>query len=380
MPPDAPAPSMPQSSPPIKLLKQIAAYRTSQCIGAVVELGIPRLLEQGPRPADELARAANAHPELLARVLEHLVNEEVFGRDEDGRYFNLPASRFLVPGHTHSLHPWVTFELDPLYWRAWERLAEQLRTNKPAFELAHGRSFFTWLAEDDAARKRFDDEMRAVSKAMGGVVVGHLRFPEGTTIVDVGGGDGSLLAQILVRNPGTKGLLFELPRADDTLDPLFKELMADGRASLEHGSFFEKTPSNGDAYIFSRVFHDFDDEVVQQILANTRAVMKGHERLFVVDIMHDPLKPKPGEAAQDILMLVLLGGRERTPEKFSELFASSGFATVSVTPTESPLSILEFAVPLKTRSKNSLFRACVSFFRLCGKAALTKVAPAGGLG
>lgn len=340
----SPAPA-PPPGPPLRLLQQIAAYRTSHCIRAAVELGIPALLQEAPYTAAELAERTGSKADLLARLLDHLVNEEVIGRDGSGRYLALPATRALVPGHPHSLVPWVRFELDPLHGRAWERLGEQIRSGTPAFELAHGMPFFAKLGEDEAAQLRFDTQMRAIATALIGVAVRHIQFATGETIVDVGGGDGSLLAELLSRNPGTTGVLFELPRATEALNLRFVDLMQAGRASLKHGSFFEEIPSGGDAYVFSRILHDFDDEAAGRILANAKAATDGHERFVIVDLMVDPARARPNETAQDLLMMVLMGGRERSAGEFSQLLATGGFATVSVTPTASPFHILEFRHP-----------------------------------
>lgn len=328
--------------PPIRLLQQVTAYRTTQCIRTAVELEIASILESGPLDAAQLAAATQTHEDYLARVLDHLVNEGVFGKDDERRYFNTETSRFLLPDVPFSLNNWIRCELHPLYWRAWENGVEQLRRHKPAFELTHGSPFFEWLAQDEMAQKRFDREMRSASMAMGSSAARHLRFAAGEVIVDVGGGDGSLLAGILAENPGTTGILFELPRTDAVLNPGFEDMISSGRATVEHGSFLDRIPDGGDAYIFSRVFHDFSDEIVNRILQNTGKVLKGHERLVIVDMMINPEKPRPGASSQDMLMMVLLGGKERSSAEFTDLLTSNGFTDVKVTPTGSPLSILEF--------------------------------------
>ncbi|AZO78040.1 MULTISPECIES: methyltransferase [unclassified Bosea (in: a-proteobacteria)] len=337
------SPAAPPPGPPLRLLQQIAAYRTSHCIRTAVELGIPALLQEAPQTAADLAERIGGKADLLARLLDHLVNEEVIDRDDTGRYLALPATRALVPGHPHSLVPWVRFELDPLHGRAWEQLGEQIKVGTPAFELAHGSPFFTWLGQDEAAQQRFDIQMRAIATALIGIAVRHIQFSAGETIVDVGGGDGSLLAEMLSRNPGTTGVLFELPRATEALNPRFVELMQAGRAALKHGSFFEEIPPGGDTYVFSRILHDFDDAAAGRILANASAATKRHERFVIVDIMVDPARAKPNETSQDLLMMVLMGGRERSAGEFSQLLAANGFATASVTPTASPFHILEFS-------------------------------------
>ncbi|WP_082836895.1 methyltransferase [Labrenzia sp. OB1] len=328
--------------PPFKLMAQITAYRTSQCIRVLVELGIPALLAQDARSVEDLAQATGTQPGLLDRLLNHLVNEEVIGKNDEGRYIALPITRHLVPGHPQSLNNWVACELDPLLWRSWENLTEQLRSGTTAFDLAHGSAFFERHAQDSAAQKRFDDQMNGASRGIGAVVVQSMQFDPGTKLTDVGGGNGSFLAQTLEKNPGTEGILFELPRSAEDFDPLFEEMRLQGRASVINGSFFESVPGGADVYLFSRVFHDFNDEAATVILKNTKRALAGNERLLLIDMMVNDAQAGARGSSQDIFMLTQLGGRERTAEEFSSLLAKSGFETLSVTPTASPVSILEF--------------------------------------
>ncbi|MCO6187562.1 methyltransferase [Rhizobium sp. L1K21] len=335
--------NMAGEGPPIRLLQQIAAYRTSQCLRAIVELGVPAYLQDGYVSGDDLAKAAGAHAPSLERVLNHLVNEGVFLTDDGGNYGLSAAGRALLPNRPFSLHPWINSELHPLYWRAWEKLPEQLKSGRPAFEIAHGKGLFSWLAEDVDAQARFDAEMRAASTAMSGIAVRHLDIPANAQVVDVGGGDGSLLAQILHHKPDATAVLHELPRSTAVLNPDFAAFVNEGRAQVIEGSFFDAIPEGGDVYLFSRVFHDFDDDAVAGILGNLHRATKGKERLFIIDMMLDAQKLKqPAASSQDIMMMVLLGGRERTPEAFADLLRLNGFEAVATTPTPSPLSILEF--------------------------------------
>ncbi|MEE2868846.1 MAG: methyltransferase [Pseudomonadota bacterium] len=332
----------PAPVPPFKLMAQITAYRTSQCIRALVELGIPALLVERARSLGELAEITGTKPRLLERVLRHLVNEEVISLDAQGHYLPSPVTRHLVSGHPQSLRNWVACELDPLLWRSWENLPEQLRTGTTAFDLAHGSAFFDWHAQDEAAQKRFDDQMNGASKGIGAVVVDKLAFAPGTRIMDVGGGNGSFLAQILVRNAETTGTLFELPRGVEDHDPLFEQMRSNGRATTQYGSFFEHVPGDADVYLFSRVFHDFDDEAAITILQNTSQSLSGKERLYLIDMMTSDAAADARGSSQDIFMMTQLGGRERTADEFIELLAKAGFETSSITPTASPVSILEF--------------------------------------
>jgi len=340
--PAAVSQNQPSTVPPFKLMAQITAYRTSQCIRVLVELGIPALLDRGASHVNDLARATGTQPGLLDRLLNHLVNEEIVGKDDQGRYVALPVTRYLMPGYQQSLHNWVACELDPLLWRSWEKLGDQLRSGETSFDLAHGSAFFDWHAQDSAAQKRFDDQMNGASRGIGAVVVQNMQFEPGTKITDVGGGNGSFLAQTLEKNPGTEGTLFELPRSSDDFDPLFEEMRQQGRATSIEGSFFESVPGGADVYLFSRVFHDFNDEAAAAILKNIKRAVSGDERLFLIDMMANDAQAGAQASSQDMFMLTQLGGRERSAAEFSCLLEEAGFETMSVVPTASPVSIVEF--------------------------------------
>lgn len=331
-----------QAGPPFRLMSQITAYRTSQCIRVAVDLGLAARLEPGPVTAAELAQATGTREDPLERVLAHLANEDIIGRADDGRYRALAVTAYLDPDHPRSLAAWVACELDPLLWRSWERLPDQLRSGTTAFELAHDAPFFERHARDEAAQKRFDDQMGGASRGIGAVVVQNMRFDAGTRLVDVGGGNGAFLAQLLERNPGTEGTLFDLPRSDGRLAPDFEALVHSGRASHETGSFFESVPAGADVYLFSRVFHDFDDTAVRRILDTTRRALTGRERLFLIEIISGETPADARGTSQDIFMLAQLGGRERSAQEFSALLSASGFEMLGVTPTPSPVSIIEF--------------------------------------
>jgi len=122
--------------------------------------------------------------------------------------------------------------------------------------------------------------MHGASTAMGYAIADTLTFASGTIIVDVGGGDGTLLAQILEKNAGTSGILFKSYRENAKYCPIFQKHINAGIASVQNGSFFDIVPTGGQVYLFSRIFHDFDDESVQQILGVTRSVLQGYERLL----------------------------------------------------------------------------------------------------
>jgi hypothetical protein len=168
-------------------------------------------------------------------------------------------------------------------------------------------------------------------------------FSACSNIVDVGGGNGSLLASILATHPFTRGILFDLPHV---LDQARRQLAARGvaaRCELVGGDFFAGVPTGGDIYLLRWILHDFDDEEAVRILRACRAALPSDGRLLVIEQVVAG-RGEPGDWMTkflDLQMLILVGGQERTEAEFRDLFAAAGFRLQRVIPTASPSSVLE---------------------------------------
>ena len=161
------------------------------------------------------------------------------------------------------------------------------------------------------------------------------------TIIDVGGGHGSFLAAILRANPGQRGVLFDRPQVVAEASPQLEAAGLGGRCKVVAGDFFVSVPAGGDAYIVKRVIHDWDDERAGAILRNCHRTMPEHARLLVIELVLAPGNDPSLGKLFDLLMLVDLGGRERTEADYRTLLAGAGFELTTVTPTPSLVSVVE---------------------------------------
>jgi SAM-dependent methyltransferase len=331
-----------------RLIGQITGYRTSKCLHALVELGIPDLLATGPMTAAELAERTGTQAELLRRVIDHLVAVDVL-RVDDGRYGSTEASRLLCSSAPDGIANWVRCELQEGYWHSWDRLVEQLRTGEPAFEQVHRTSFFEWLAADPAISALFDATMRDGSRDLDFGPVAAITVRPGETVVDVGGGDGAFLAALLAANPGARGVLFELPRDNAEVVPALAALIAEGRATVERGSFFDGVPAGGNVYVLKRIVHDWDDDRAVRVLGHCRDALRPGGRVVVVDRVLADDEHIPSGRSLDVLMMVLMAGRERTAAEFTALGTAAGLLPGTVTATPTSLSVVEMLVPAMER-------------------------------
>lgn len=339
-----------------RLIGQITGYRTSKCLYAVTELGIPDLLERRPMTAAELAAETRTDVSLLRRVVDHLVVAEVLRLEASGAYVGTEASRMLCRDAPDGIANWVRCELQEGYWHSWDRLVEQLRTGTPAFELTHQEGFFEWLARSPEISDLFDATMRDGSRDLDGGLAAAITLRPGETVVDVGGGDGSLLAALLTAGPQARGVLFELPREKAEVVPALAALIAAGRARVERGSFFDGVPAGGDVYVLKRVLHDWDDERALRVLGHCRDALAPGGRVAVVDMVLDDDRRVPVGRSLDVLMMILMAGRERTAADFSALGAAAGFLPAAITATGTSLSVVEMSVPAPDRGKSHVGR------------------------
>jgi O-methyltransferase domain len=187
----------------------------------------------------------------------------------------------------------------------------------------------------------FSETMIGIHGAEPAAVAAAYDFSRFTTIVDVGGATGHLLATILGSYSGTRGILFDLPHVVRDAPTLIEARGLEKRISIEAGSFFESVPAGGDAYLLSHIIHDWSEEQCVTILGNCRKAMSPNSRLLIIEmVLPEGDTPHLGKII-DMAMLVAPGGQERTEPEYGTLLAKAGLRLTRVVPTESPVSVVE---------------------------------------
>jgi len=318
----------------------VNGYQVSQAIYVAATLGIADLLKDGSRTSDELAVATEADPPTLYRLLRALAAVDVL-HEEDGRRFALtPVGEQLRSDHPQSLHGWAAFIGRPYYWEAWGHLIESVCTGENAFRLLNGTDIWSYRAERPDESAIFDRAMMALTGATNRALLDAYDFGRFGTVCDVGGGNGALLASLLVKYPEMQGILFDQTHVVANAGDILRDV-AD-RCRVVPGSFFESVPEGGDAYVLKSIIHDWDDKQSTTILRACRRAVNGGLLLVVERILGDP-NEDPATKFSDLNMLVAPGGQERTVEEFGELLAAAGFELGGVTATSSGLAVLEAA-------------------------------------
>ena len=287
----------------------------TRAIAVAADLGIPAALADGPEHVGRLADEVGANPDTLQRLLSALAADGVFRECEPGVFANTEASDLLLDASQSAL----AHLFGGAYFRAIAEL--DASGDQQPFRRAFGTDFWSWLSEHPEERTAFDQAM------LNGVQLrveqlASLDWRGDEVVVDLGGGNGALLVELLRDRPDMRGILFDSSEAVRDDRPL------DDRIELVVGSFFERVPA-GDVYILSAVVHDWDDEAAGSILRTIRTCAPRRARLVVIDGV---LGPESGSAWRwaDLHLLAVLGGRERDETQWRSLLAAGGFEPVSI--------------------------------------------------
>lgn len=300
----------------------------AQAIHAAVELRIPDLLASGPKSAAELAAVSGANAPTLERLLRALTSIEVFQRTADGRYRNSPTTDFLRQDHPQTMCGAAMFLPAPHMWKAMGEFTESVRTGEAAFDRAFGQNFFAYLRGHPDEAAVFNHLMTQEVSWTTPALLKAYDFSQFKKLVDVAGGQGLFLSHVLVAAPKLEGILFDQPQVVAGAKNSFKGDVA-ARIEVVPGSFFESIPEGADAYVLRRILHDWEDAEAAKILSNVRRAMARDGTLLILEALID--SPTNPAGLMDLMMLVL-GGRERSEAEFRALVATAGFSLNRVIP------------------------------------------------
>jgi O-methyltransferase domain len=280
----------------------------TRALALAADLRVAQALAGGPRSIDELARGSGADSDTLYRILRALASDGIFEETEPGVFRNSAASEVLARDG------WDDFA--HLFGGIWLQAVAALDSSgEPSFPRVHGSELWEWFAAYPLERAAFDRGMaQGWQNRLQRLESVDWRGDE--LVVDVGGGNGSLLLALLERHPRMRGLVLDLP------ETVRDEQSLGDRCEFVEGSFFESVPQ-GDAHLLSTILHDWDDRSARRILETVRGV--AGERLVVLEDVIEPGNAPDGGKWLDLLMLALAGGRERTEEQWRALLGDTGW-------------------------------------------------------
>lgn len=330
------------------VLSQMAiGHYVSQALYLVAKLGLADLLKDGPRNSLELAAATQTHAPSLIRALRLLASVGVFEERGDGRFALTPLGEPLradVPG---SLRAWVLLVAGVGVQDCWRELEYCVRTGQPAFRRVapDAPDVYALANADPAATALFDRAVATFAPPMAAAVADAFDFSRFREVMDVGGGTGGLLIGILKAHSAPKGIIIDQPH---TAGRAREQIAAAGlthRCRVVEGSFFDDLPRNADACILKDVLVDWSDERAIAILRNCRAAIPPHGQVLIIEHIYptpiDRSAASRTATANDVLMMVCTGGRQRSETEFRNLLAAAGFRLTRVIPTTAGMCILQ---------------------------------------
>lgn len=310
-------------------------------IGALVRCNVPDHLDQGPLRAGELAKRSNMDELSLTRVLRALSAAGAFQEVSPGVFANNPVSDVFrdCPGglrnvaiHYSSAH----------FLRSAAALGHSAATGDSATVHVFGESFWEYMRKRPEEGDMFN---RALAELRGDEhqqIADAYDWAHVSSVVDVGGGVGSLLSSILRKQQAIRGMLIEQPAVLPDAERVLSDRGVRARCELTAGSFFDPISAEADVWTLSQVLHDWPDEACHAILGRCRTAMRASDRLLVIEMLTLPGEPNQRVSLIDMTMLMYFGeARQRTVDEYKNLFEATHFELTRVLPTAGAFSIVE---------------------------------------
>jgi hypothetical protein len=328
--------------PPREVMSaMVTAWWISHTIRTMATFNLADHLADGPRTTAELALAMGTHEPTLGRFLRTLTGLGLCAAVDDGSVRLTALGELLRSDIPGSMRPYAMAMAAPYVMRAWEELPGAIQTGEAAFPRAHALSFWDYLVANPEEGATFDGAMSGAVVVRAHSLLSAMDLDGVDTLVDVGGGQGRMLATLLAATPGLRGILFDQPQVLDGAAEVLTTAGVNDRCELVGGDFFEAVPVGGDVYALAMIIHDWPDAEAIQILRTCHRAMGAGGRLWLIEQVIDAGDGYQRAKLLDLHMLVLFGAQERTAEEYRALLAAAGFGQITVHPTGTPYSVVE---------------------------------------
>ena len=315
------------STPAEHLLDILGGKARVQAISTAAALGLADVLANGPRTVPSLAQQLGCREDVLATVLRLVAGLGFFTSPEPGVYALTERGHVLK---RDQLGPLATFVGAPEQWDPWARLRDAARSCDVAFVRTFGHGLYDHVAADDAAAARYDAAIDAFTRHEAESLCRTFDFIAAREVVDVGGGHGTLLLEVLRQNAHLRGVLFDLPHVAERALPRLRGELGE-RVRTHGGDFFAAIP-RADVLLLKHVLHNWDDDRAAALLQRCAEALPAGGRLLVIETILAPDNRADLAAMLDLEMMVLLGGRERRKPELRRMLAAAGLTLASMAP------------------------------------------------
>ncbi|MDF2704688.1 MAG: tcmN1 [Nonomuraea muscovyensis] len=312
-------------------LTELADYIVPFALRVVCDLGVADHLVDGPLSVDRLAESTGSHASSLRRVMRALACRGIFTEVSEDRFALTPLAEPLRSDHPLSLRE--AYPLLPGDVKAWAHFDHSVRTGEPAFDQAHGQSYWDYLAQRPDELRAFNASQQAATRLELRTLLPAYDWGSLETVVDVGGGNGAFLAGLLAKFPRLHGTLLDQPDMAAQAHEVLAAAEVAGRCEVVGGSFFDEVPPGADAYLLKRILYGWDDERAVQLLRTVAAAMKPRSRLLVLEPVRKPGNEFDVGKTYDLLLFAMAGGRVRGADEIGALCARAGLRVERVVDT-----------------------------------------------
>jgi hypothetical protein len=317
----------------------------ASAVGVAASLGVADLLADGPRKAAELAVATGVHAVPLSSVMRVLAAVGLFAETPDGAFANTADSEALRADHPQSVRAWCMLAAGD-YQRLFQAMSHTVATGEPAANLVLGETLYSYLKHTPAAADVYDRAMEDLARPLAGVLAAGRDFSRVGTVVDVGGGRGTIVRGLLRAVPHLRGICLDRPdvcdRARGDIEPELRD-----RLTYSGGDFFESVPAGADLYILKNVLHNWGDDRALAILRPVANALRGveHGRLLIIEPVIGGGMSGLYRALDDLLQLVICepGATPRSADALSRLAEHAGFRVTGVQALPSGHTVVEAA-------------------------------------
>lgn len=334
------------ANPTAQLAALINGYMPARVVHVAAELGLADLLAAGPKTAEDLSRDTNASAATLHRLLQALASIGLLEQLDSRRFALTQLGSHLRSDVAGSMRNFALMFGGERAWKSWGELLHSVRTGESGTRRIYGVGTFEYLAAHPDQAAIFNGAMAENTRRSTALLVSNYDFARFPSIIDIGGGNGTLMAAILGANPKVRGAVFDLPAGLAEAPQLLRESGVAERCRVIPGDFFRAVPEAADAYILKFVIHDWDDSRSVSILRNCRRAMHPASRILLIErIVPERMRATALDqriAMGDMNMLAMPGGQERTELQYRTLFSEAGLAVDRIIPLPgSEISMIE---------------------------------------
>ncbi|MGX1476187.1 UNVERIFIED_CONTAM: C-methyltransferase [Streptomyces canus] len=337
-----------QTAPPpsMRLRELVFGAACAAAVRAAARLGVADALEDSPLAVEDLAAAVKTEPKTLRRLLRALSCYGVFAERPDGTFAHTDMSRLLREDDPNSLRAIALWCTEPWTWDAWPMLDEAVRSGRNVVQDLYGKEFFHYLNEDaPESADVFNRAMTTSSVQSARDVAEFLDLSGSTSVADIGGGQGHVVASLLEKYPALHGTLLDLPRVVENVDPRLRAggALAD-RTRLVPGDCREAVPVRADVYIIKNIL-EWDDDSTTRALRNVIAAGGPGARVVVIENLVDNSPSMRFSTAMDLLLLLNVGGAKHTTESMTGRLTEAGLVIDDVRPVNPYLHAFDCTIP-----------------------------------